>query len=140
MLSYLYLTVAVLADLNPSEDLLPPSPHDSSTNPRTLTLPLPSNPPSNYSNIDASAAQFDYIPAVVGNGRPYCDGTTMGFSLDRGSCFNAWENIFFGTNQLLWGQRGTSANYNINLPYRWSSGKSLQNPAKQQYSHFMWIL
>lgn len=53
---------------------------------------------------------------------PQCDSIEYGINLDRGSCFDAWRNMGWDDKKLRWAQRGSTQDFDVLLPYRWSSG------------------
>jgi len=93
-----------------------------STNTSTLSM-----------NTTKSSNLFGYQVPVDASAYPKCNGVRFGTNLDRGSCFDVWQNIGLDRERISWGQRGISENFDVKLPYRWSSGRFLAASSSLQY-------
>ena len=92
---------------------------------------LPASPPANElelvnvsSTTNISATTLNYAPGVGAIVDPVCNGSLLGFDMNRLSCLQAWNTIPTTSNELSFGNR-SEGRYNVELPRRFSSRKCL---------------
>ena len=59
-----------------------------------------------------------------------CDGQQYGRGLNIEECKQAFQSIARSSQQMRFGQRRTAETYDVNVPYRFSSGKDNVFPTK----------
>ena len=122
MYNVFFLLPALLSRMGLAANLLPLTQYGSHPSALTLPSPLLRSQPPNVTLSGNSSEQTGYQSPVAPNTDLWCDGIAYGTNLDHESCFDAWLNIGWGNNRIRWGQRNTGE-YNIKLPYRFSSGR-----------------
>lgn len=93
-----------------------------------IETPFPSNNSVSLMNATDFSNSFDYQPPLGASAIPQCNGTEYGTNIDRGSCFDVWRNMRMDEERISWGHRSSSENFDVLLPYRWSSGKCFATP------------
>lgn len=120
MLGTIWLVPALLAIFTSSANVPRPIRHENGPSVRVLLTP---NSPIQSPKATNQTHPSDASEVQVSELKAKCDGRAYGRNLDRASCFDAWNKIGFDDNRVRWGRRGRGGTDDIQLPYRWSSGK-----------------